>query len=212
MATRALIGYLDDSKVLTTTYNHYDGNPEYLGKKLKEFYNTDDLAKEIANTGYISSIEEDGSITSKYDEIADKINLDDDIIEAGLTVAHEIKAISGEYGYIWIGLRVVPMGWLSAVGVVQYLHRRLCLLPRPWGAALDPKIELRRNVGPPVDASGRHSRWWQLYVDNFDAGNATTFELMDEKKREIGKWQKHYEEAAAFWGVPLSEDQQVHHR
>jgi len=103
MATRALIGYLDDSKVLTTTYNHYDGNPEYLGKKLKEFYNTDDLAKEIANTGYISSIEEDGSITSKYDEIADKINLDDDIIEAGLTVAHEIKAISGEYGYIWIG-------------------------------------------------------------------------------------------------------------
>ena len=103
MATRALIGYLDDSKVLTTTYNHYDGNPEYLGEKLKEFYNTDSLAKKIANTGYISSIEEDGSITSKYDEIADKINLDDDIIEAGLTVAHEIKAISGEYGYIWIG-------------------------------------------------------------------------------------------------------------
>ena len=101
MATRALIGYLDDSKVLTTTYNHYDGNPEYLGKKLKEFYNTDSLAEEIANTGYISSIEEDGSITSKYDEIADKINLDDDIIEAGLTVAKEIKAIGGEYGYIW---------------------------------------------------------------------------------------------------------------
>ena len=101
MATRALIGYLDSNKVLTTTYNHYDGYPDYLGKKLKEFYNTDSLAEEIANTGYISSIEEDGSITSKYDEIADKINLDDDIIEAGLTVAKEIKAIGGEYGYIW---------------------------------------------------------------------------------------------------------------
>ena len=101
MATRALIGYLDDSKVLTVTYNHYDGYPDYLGKKLKEFYNTDSLAKEIANTGYISSVEENGEITSKYDEIADKINLDDDIIEAGIIVAKEIKAIGGEYGYIW---------------------------------------------------------------------------------------------------------------
>ena len=103
MATRALIGYLDSNKVLTTTYNHYDGYPDYLGKKLKEFYNTNDLARKIANTGYISSIEEDGTITSKYDEIADKIQLDDDIVEAGLIVAKEIDTISGEYGYIWFG-------------------------------------------------------------------------------------------------------------
>ena len=103
MATRALIGYLDSNKVLTTTYNHYDGYPDYLGKKLKEFYNTSDSAFKIANTGYISSIEEDGTITSKYDEIADKIQLDDDIVEAGLIVAKEIDTISGEYGYIWFG-------------------------------------------------------------------------------------------------------------
>ena len=103
MATRALIGYLDSNKVLTTTYNHYDGYPDYLGKKLKEFYNTDDLARKIANTGYISSIEEDGTITSKYDEIADKIQLDDDIEEAGLIVAAEINGITAEYGYIWFG-------------------------------------------------------------------------------------------------------------
>ena len=103
MATRALIGYLDSNKVLTTTYNHYDGYPDYLGKKLKEFYNTNDLARKIANTGYISSIEEDGTITSKYDEIADKIQLDDDIVEAGLIVAKEIDTINGEYGYIWFG-------------------------------------------------------------------------------------------------------------
>ena len=101
MATRALIGYLDSNKVLTTTYNHYDGYPDYLGKKLKEFYNTNDLARKIANTGYISSIEEDGTITSKYDEIADKIQLDDDIVEAGLIVAKEIDHIKGEFSYIW---------------------------------------------------------------------------------------------------------------
>ena len=104
MATRALIGYLDSNKVLTTTYNHYDGYPDYLGKKLKEFYNTNDLAREIANTGYISSIGEDGVIDSKFPQTsADKIQLDDDIVEAGLTVAKEIDTISGEYGYIWFG-------------------------------------------------------------------------------------------------------------
>ena len=104
MATRALIGYLDSNKVLTTTYNHYDGYPDYLGKKLKEFYNTNDLAREIANTGYISSIDEDGVIDSRFPQTsADKIQLDDDIVEAGLTVAKEIDTISGEYGYIWFG-------------------------------------------------------------------------------------------------------------
>ena len=56
MATRALIGYLDDSKKLTTTYNHYDGYPAYLGKILKEHYSGDEKAKSIASKGYISSI------------------------------------------------------------------------------------------------------------------------------------------------------------
>ena len=34
MATRALIGFLDDDKQLVGTYNHYDGYPEGLGKTL----------------------------------------------------------------------------------------------------------------------------------------------------------------------------------
>ncbi len=37
MATRALIGYLEDG-VLTSTYNHYDGYPEHLGKALNNFF------------------------------------------------------------------------------------------------------------------------------------------------------------------------------
>ena len=32
MATRALIGYLDEDRNFTCTYNHYDGYPEGLGK------------------------------------------------------------------------------------------------------------------------------------------------------------------------------------
>ena len=46
MATRALIGYLSEDREFTCTYNHYDGYPEYLGRILKEHYNSEPKAKE----------------------------------------------------------------------------------------------------------------------------------------------------------------------
>ena len=101
MATRALIGYLDDNKSFTTTYNHYDGNPEYLGKKLKEFYNSDLKAKEIANVGYISSVEEDGEINSKYNEEPDTISLDDEAFSAGMQIGEQMKDYGVDYGYVY---------------------------------------------------------------------------------------------------------------
>tara|TARA_Y100000389_G_scaffold182499_1_gene199200 strand:- start:2496 stop:3128 length:633 start_codon:yes stop_codon:yes gene_type:complete len=101
MATRALIGYLDEDRNFTCTYNHYDGYPEGLGKALKDHYNSDEKAKEIANTGYISSVDEDGKIDSKYDEPANKMVLDDDIVEAGLQIGEKVDEYGGDYGYVW---------------------------------------------------------------------------------------------------------------
>jgi len=73
MATRALIGYLENG-VLTTTYNHYDGYPENLGKALNNFYNTPEKAKEIANEGYISYIDpETGEIEAANQDTPDKL-------------------------------------------------------------------------------------------------------------------------------------------
>ena len=69
MATRALIGFIDDDRQFVSTYNHYDGYPEYLGKVLDKYFNDKEAAERVASTGYISSIDiEDGSIESKYDE------------------------------------------------------------------------------------------------------------------------------------------------
>ena len=36
MATRALIGFIDDDRQFVSTYNHYDGYPEALGARLIE--------------------------------------------------------------------------------------------------------------------------------------------------------------------------------
>ena len=85
MGTRALIGYLDtdgDLK-LTSTYNHYDGYPENLGKGLENWYDSDAKAEEIANVGYISYLDpETGKWDAKNKTNPDIIKLPDDFNEA----------------------------------------------------------------------------------------------------------------------------------
>ena len=117
MATRALIGYLDDSKKLTSTYNHYDGNPEYLGKVLKEHYNGEEKAKSVASVGYISSIDEDGKINSKFNEPADTIGLDDEAFSAGMQIGEQMKGMGADFGYVYFNdeWNTIKNGSLSSI-------------------------------------------------------------------------------------------------
>lgn len=102
MATRALIGFIDDDRQLVTTYNHYDGYPEYLGKVLDKHFNDRERAERVASTGYISSIDIDtGEIDSKYKEEPDYRVLDSDPYEAGIAVGEKVDQYGGDYGYVW---------------------------------------------------------------------------------------------------------------
>ena len=102
MATRALIGYFDDDRVLTTTYNHYDGYPDHLGKILNKYFSNEELAKKIAGTGYISYIDDDGTINSKYDEEPNRLKLSGDFDEEDmLEIAGKVDEYGGDYGYVW---------------------------------------------------------------------------------------------------------------
>ena len=102
MATRALIGFIDDDRQLVTTYNHYDGYPEYLGKVLDKHFNDRERAERVASTGYISSIDIDtGEIDSKYKEEPDYRVLDSDPYEAGISVGEKVDQYGGDYGYVW---------------------------------------------------------------------------------------------------------------
>ena len=101
MATRALIGYLDDGKKFTCTYNHYDGYPEYLGKILKEHYSGDEKAKSVASVGYITSIDEDGKINSKFNESANTMILDEEAFSAAMQIGDEVDGYGADYGYVY---------------------------------------------------------------------------------------------------------------
>ena len=101
MATRALIGYFDDDGVLTSTYNHYDGYPDHLGKMLDKYYNNDEKAKFVANEGYISYIDEDGNIEAKNKMSPEKTKLDKEWEDALYDMAGQIDRYGADFAYIW---------------------------------------------------------------------------------------------------------------
>jgi len=102
MATRALIGYIENG-VLTTTYNHYDGYPDNLGKALNNFFNSPTLAKDIANYGYISYIDpETGDIEAANQDTPDKLDLNKmDPEDAVERVAALVDSYGADYAYFY---------------------------------------------------------------------------------------------------------------
>jgi len=107
MATRALIAYLDakdGNPTLTTTYNHYDGYPENLGKGLENYYDDNTKANEIANAGYISFLDGDSGEyenTSSNKQSPKKTQLPSNFNDAMMEIAEQIDGVGGEYGYVW---------------------------------------------------------------------------------------------------------------
>ena len=100
--TRALVGYLSGD-TLTTTYNHYDGYPENLGKGLEAHYNDDEKAKDVAMKGYITYLDpETGEIEATHNDAPGKVKLPEDAEQRAREIAEEIDRFGADYGYIWV--------------------------------------------------------------------------------------------------------------
>ena len=110
---------------------------------------------------------------------------------------------------VWLAVGVTPMGWLSAVGVVQHLHRRLYFPGLRNSACLREAAEHRRDTGFPMRLHPQSRKCWKIYVDNWDFG-----EVVDEAtaKRILGEAsveQLAVREACSLWNVPLAPDKSV---
>ena len=106
MGTRALVGFISTdaagNHVLTSTYNHYDGYPENLGKGLDNHYSSPEKAREIANMGYISYLDPaSGEIEAKHKEPADQTKLADNFEDAMMEVAQMGDSYGADYIYIY---------------------------------------------------------------------------------------------------------------
>ena len=112
MATRALVGFIKDGPELISTYNHYDGYPENLGKGLESHYSMPEEALKIASTGYISYLDpETGEIDSKYKQAADRTRLPESFDDAMMEVAEKGDSYGADYIYIY---NVETSDWVFA--------------------------------------------------------------------------------------------------
>ena len=112
MATRALIGFINDGPELISTYNHYDGYPENLGKGLDSHYSMPEEALKIASMGYISYLDpETGEIEAKREQPAGKTPLSTDFDEAMMQVAEMGDSYGANYIYIY---NVETSDWVYA--------------------------------------------------------------------------------------------------
>eukprot|EP00973_Karenia_brevis_P088064 12212257-Karenia_brevis.AAC.1 len=76
-------------------------------------------------------------------------------------------------GTIHLCSAVAPMGWISATGVIQHLHRNLLRRERNNLERLPLDAEVRRDLPfpcRPAAGGGERKPWavWQVYIDNFD--------------------------------------------
>ncbi len=98
MGTRSAIGYFENNNILVT-YCHYDGYIEGVGTVLFKHYNTDSLAYQLTDLGYISSLGE----TIK--EIKDACEQIEAIVPLMFTTPNtfleEAKDRFWEYLYLW---------------------------------------------------------------------------------------------------------------
>jgi len=153
MATRALIGYLDDNKVLTSTYNHYDGYPDHLGNILNKYYNANGKARNVANKGYISYFEDDGDIVSKNPEKKPyKLNLKGEFEDALYSISQEIDSFGADYAYIWYNEEGywIEIKNTGTQGVIDQLSKELDSAATMFGP-VDEKKSIKERRAVPSD-------------------------------------------------------------
>lgn len=102
--------------------------------------------------------------------------------------------------------RVLPMGWNSSVGIMQQISRQVLLM-----RGLPKSLEIERVHGVPrwftstVAAADGHRAWWQVYLDNFMAGESS-----NTLAPSIGRYLQ--TEAMQAWtgaGILTAHDKQV---
>jgi len=114
MSTRAQVAYIDeDATEIITTYNHYDGYPDNLGKALLNHYDSDEKAKDIASSGYISYIDpETGDVDATHKE-SPTIIRDGDVDTLLRKFYDHSNGSAADYVYLyagqWIEASMYPM-------------------------------------------------------------------------------------------------------
>ena len=108
-------------------------------------------------------------------------------------------------GETFVGATVLPMGWSSAVGVLQHAHRRLALRsPLAGGAGLLGGCEIRRDsVFPDLEVE---EKMWSLYLDDTNLMEVMETRVAKDLEGKPSEEQERLRKAYGHWGIPVNVD------
>ncbi|CAK0841817.1 unnamed protein product, partial [Prorocentrum cordatum] len=110
---------------------------------------------------------------------------------------------------IWVSVAAVPMGWLSAVGIVQHLTRRIVTGGTLTNTSLDESAELRRDARFPLRLQHLPRMWWKVYIDNVDIAEVMVQGEAEDLQGTLSVEQVAVRDALAQWGIRRNEDKTV---
>ena len=104
-----------------------------------------------------------------------------------------------------VGACVLPMGWASAVGVLQHAHRRLALASPLRGAGLLGELEIKRDAEfPELETDG--GAGWSLYLDDTSILEVLSEKVEKEVRGKSPVEQDRLRRAYTHWGIPYNVD------
>ena len=71
------------------------------------------------------------------------------------------------------------MGWKSAVGIMQSIHRRILASSMAEGNRLPSAAEVRETASLPTSSDQRTQKAWQVYLDNYASFLVAKFQDAD---------------------------------
>ena len=106
-------------------------------------------------------------------------------------------------------LITLPMGWASATGVMQAVHRAILVRKPGKGEPLPTASEIRKTSVLPTEADQRFHRGWQVYLDNFALLSVTQRAHLERAQVEVDRWHQAARAAWAHWGIPSAADKSL---
>ena len=108
----------------------------------------------------------------------------------------------GGTGYTYVGVTVLPMGWSSAVAVMQNAHRQLALRAEmAGGAGLRPLADIIRDaVFPDLE----EVPGWTIYLDDTTIIEKVSVAVAKGMEGRPAVEQEQLRKAYQWWGIPTN--------
>jgi hypothetical protein len=102
MATRGQIAYLASPTQIFSIYINYDAYPEYIGKILTSYFNSNNEAEDLVMNGYdIRSIEDEGTV-DRFDSGGSKLIQGEEPEDLFSNLYYHADKQHANYVYVWL--------------------------------------------------------------------------------------------------------------